>query len=90
MVVIHEHENCEVRTDGGGASVPWARAAFMGAQSLVWAWGKRPEVVQKSFDYDNEEGYAIGMIAGVARSRFNSLDFGSLGVFLSRTNVSGV
>ena len=88
-VVIHEHENCEIRADGGGASVPWARAAFLGAQSAVWAWGKRPEVIEKDFDYDNEKGYAINMIAGVARSRYNSLDFGSLGVYLARTNVSG-
>ena len=89
-VVIHEHENCAVATDGGGASVAWTRAVFMGAQSLVWAWGKRPEVIQETFDYGNEQGYGIDMIAGVAKSKFNSLDYGSVGVYLARTNVSGV
>lgn len=89
-VVIHEHENCAIRTDGGAsANVPWTRAVFMGAQALCWAWGQRPEVIQETFDYKNEEGYGISMIAGVAKSRFNSLDYGSLGVFLSRTNVAG-
>lgn len=89
-VVVHAHENCEIGANAGaGANVPYSRAKLLGAQAMVWAWGKRPEVVQKSFDYDNEEGYAIGMIAGVAKSVFNSLDYGSVGVYLSRTNVSG-
>jgi hypothetical protein len=56
---------------------------------LCWAWGKRPEVVEEEFDYQNEMGHAIGMIAGVKKSKFNSLDYGSLGVYFSRTNVSG-
>jgi N4-gp56 family major capsid protein len=89
-VVIHEHENCAVATDGGGSTVPWTKAVFMGAQSRVWAWGKRPEVIQETFDYGNEQGYGIDMIAGVAKSKFNSLDYGSVGVYLARTNVSGV
>lgn len=90
-VVIHEHENCAVGTDAGGSSnVAWTKAAFLGAQAMVWAWGKRPEVKMKEFDYDNEIGYSTSMIAGVAKSKFNSVDFGSLGIYLSRTNVSGV
>lgn len=88
-VVIHEHENCAVAADGGGASVAWAKCAFLGAQSLLWAWGKRPELVSKNFDYENEHGVSVNMIAGVTRPAFNSLDYGSLGVYLARTNVSG-
>ena len=88
--VIHEHENCAIAADAGsGSNVPWTKAVFMGAQALVWAWGQRPEVIQETFDYKNEEGYGISMIAGVAKSKFNSLDYGSLGVYLSRTNVAG-
>lgn len=89
-VVVHTHENCAIAADAGsGSNVPWVKSALLGAQALCWAWGKRPEVVQKTFDYDNEEGYAIGMIAGVKKSLFNSLDYGSLGVYLARTNVAG-
>lgn len=87
--IIHEHENCAIATDGGGGTVAWTKAVFLGAQALVWAWGQRPEVIQETFDYKNEEGYGISMIAGVAKSKFNSLDYGSLGVYLSRTNVAG-
>ena len=89
-VCVHTHENSAIAADAGsGSNVPWSKSVLLGAQALCWAWGKRPEVVQKTFDYDNEEGYAIGMVAGVKKSIFNSLDYGSLGIYLSRTNVSG-
>lgn len=89
-VVIHEHENCAIATDGGGASVPWAKCAFMGAQSLLWAWGERPDLVYKEFDYEEEHGFAWRMTCTASKPQFNSLDYGSLGVYLARTNVSGV
>jgi N4-gp56 family major capsid protein len=89
-VVVHEHENVYIAADGGGAAVPWAKCVFMGAQSLVWAWGQRVEVVQETFDYKNEHGYASGFIARAGKPVFNAMDYGSLGVYLARTNVSGV
>jgi len=88
-VVVHEHETVTNATDGGGAAVPWSRCVLMGAQALCWAWGKRPEVVQETFDYTNEHGYAWGMIAKASKPVFNSQDYGSIGVFLARTNISG-
>lgn len=88
-VVIHEHENCAVGTDGGAGAEPWTKAVFMGAECLCWAWGERPEIVEEEFDYGNEIGHATNMIAGVKKTIFNSLDYGSLGVYLVRTNVSG-
>lgn len=87
--MIHEHENCNVFTDGGGASVAGAECAFLGAQSLVWAWGERPALIEESFDYGNEKAYAWSFIAGVDRPVFNSLDYGSVGIALARTNISG-
>lgn len=89
-VVIHEHENCTPATDGGGASVPWAKGCFLGAQSLLWAFGRRPRLIEKNFDYENKHGKAWGVIARAKKPVFNSLDFGSLGVYLARTNVSGL
>lgn len=87
-VVIHEHENCTTATDGGSGAIAWAKGVFMGAQALAWAWGKREEVIQKNFDYENEHGYAWGIIAGTAKPVFNSLDYGSFGVYLARTQIS--
>jgi N4-gp56 family major capsid protein len=90
-VVIHEHENCTIGSDAGsGSNVPYSIGHFMGAQALVFAWGKRPVVVSKEFDYDREHGYAWDMICATDKPVFNSQDYGSLAVYLSRTNVSGV
>ena len=87
-VVIHEHENCDIADDGGSGSVSWGKGVFMGAQSLVWAWGQRVQTVQKNFDYENEHGYAWGIMSGTNKPVFNSLDYGSLGVYLARTDIS--
>lgn len=88
-VVIHEHENVPIVTTWGvGGNVAGAKCVFMGAQSLVWAWGKRPSVVAKNFDYENEHGYAWGFIAGVNKPKFNSLDYGSVAVYVARTAIN--
>jgi N4-gp56 family major capsid protein len=88
-VIVHSHENVPIALTGGaGSNVPFARCALIGAQSLVWAWGKRPSVVAKTFDYDREHGYAWSMIAGTGKPRFNSRDYGSVGVYVSRTRIS--
>lgn len=87
-VVIHEHENCTIANDGGSGAVAWSKGVFMGQQALMWAWGQRVETVQKNFDYENEHGYAWGIIAGTNKPVFNSLDYGSFGVYLARTDIA--
>lgn len=88
-VVIHEHENIELFTTwGAGSDVAGCKAVFMGAQALAWAWGARQESVAEEFDYGREHGYAWKIIAGVAKPVFNSLDYGSFGVYVSRTKIS--
>jgi N4-gp56 family major capsid protein len=87
-VVIHEHENCSIANDGGSGAVAWSKGVFMGQQALMWAWGQRVETVQKNFDYENEHGYAWGIIAGTNKPVFNSLDYGSFGVYLARTDIA--
>lgn len=87
-VVLHEHENVTIATDGGGASVAWAHCALMGAQALCQAWGERPSVVQKNFDYEEEHGYAIRMTTRYGKPVFNSLDFGSVALYVARTQIS--
>ncbi len=88
-VVVHEHENVTIGTDAGaGTNVPYVQAVLMGAQALCWAWGRRPEVIQETFDYGNEHGYAIDMICKAGKPVFNSKDYGSIGIGLARTNIS--
>jgi N4-gp56 family major capsid protein len=87
--IIHDHENVPIALTGGaGSDVPYAKSFLLGAQALCWAWGMRPEIVARDFDYGNEHGYAWGMISGVAKPRFNSLDYGCIGIYTARTRIS--
>jgi len=88
--VIHENEKCAVATDGGGASVPWVKASFFGQQALCWGWGKRPKLIERDFDYGDELGKAWAVICSAKRSAFNSLDYGSVGLWMARSNIAGL
>ena len=88
-VVIHEHENVgKSLTWGAGSDIPGVKSSFMGAQALAWAWGKRPSPVSKEFDYGREHGFAISMMSACEKAVFNSLDYGSIGLYTSRTSIS--
>lgn len=89
-VCVHTHENCTIAADAGaGGNVAWAKGALMGAQALIWAYGKRAWTVMEEFDYGNEHGYAVNLIAGCTKPTFNSQDYGSIGVYNARSNISG-
>lgn len=88
-VVIHEHENVPIVTNwGSGSNVPGAKNMFMGAQALCWAWGKRPTIIGKNFDYDEEHGFAWRMTAKCGKPKFNSKDYGVAALYTARTQVS--
>ncbi len=89
-VIIFSHENVAIGTDGGGGSIPWSKAALLGAQALTWAWGERPSIVEDTEDYEEDHFLAWRMTAKVRKPVFNSLDYGSLGVYVSRTQVSDI
>ena len=59
----------------------------MGEQALAWAWGARPKVVAEEFDYQREHGFAVSMMSAVEKPVFNSLDYGSIGIYTSRTQI---
>jgi N4-gp56 family major capsid protein len=87
-VVIHSHENIPIATNG--SSIPYAKNAFFGRQALCWAWGRKPKVIDNDFDYTNEKAKAFDFIARASKPVFNSLDFGSLGFYTSRTAISAL
>ena len=87
-IIVRAHENCTIATDGGGASVAWSRAVLMGQQAVCWAWGERPKLLKDMDDYGRVQGVGISSMYGVAKTKFNSLDYGSIGVFLARTKIS--
>ena len=65
-----------------------AKSILFGAQSILWAWGKRPYRVDRDFDYGLQKGYSWNMIAGVTAPTFNSKQYGSVGIFTSTSGVS--
>ena len=89
-VIIHESEHVTVGTDGGGASVPYAKCHLLGAQALQVGFGERPSIVEDSEDYEEDWFYAWRMTMKVQKAKFNSLDYGALCIYVARTNVSGL
>lgn len=77
-VVIHEHEDIWLDEDGGSGSCSIARAVLCGAQAAVVAIGDGPgaQWSEKTFDYGNRYGIAVGRIFGVVTPIFNSKQYG--------------
>lgn len=89
-IVVHTHENVGSATTAG--SVNYSKCSFLGQGALAWAWGQRPTITKQNFDYDNEHGYGISMIAKAKKCQFaiteggTAYDHGSFAVYLSHTN----
>ena len=58
-VIIHEHSSFTV-----------GQPVLMGANALFLAYGKEIMYGEKAFDYDNQTGFMIGSIRGVALAKF--------------------
>lgn len=93
--IIHEHERVPIaKTGGSGSNVPYAKGVILGAQALLWAWGKRPELIPETFDYQREYGVAFDFIAGVKKAKFtvplggSATDYGMVGYYTARTSIS--
>lgn len=99
-VILVEHASLPMRSDGGaGSDVAYGKALFLGAQAGVKAYGSYRrrntgklsgntiEVIDKSFGYDEEAGTCAKLITEVAKSQFNSLDFGVIHLFATITNL---
>jgi len=68
------------------------RAIFAGAQAGCMAFGRGSGLNtldwgEKLFDYDNQLGVKAGMIWGLIKTRFNSLDFGTIIIPTYTTNA---
>lgn len=88
-VIVMEHENMPIGLDAGsGSNIPFGKCALLGQHAITWAWAKKPYVVQKKFDFDDQDAYAANFLAGVKRTAFNNQDYGSLGVYVARQRVS--
>ena len=73
-VVLHEYENLP-RTKTGASDAIVGHALLLGCQAGVKAIAQEPTWKEKAFDYDNQVGFATGMIWGAGKSVFNGKDF---------------
>jgi len=85
-VVLHSAARVTngVNSTTGAAVTNVRRAVLCGAQAALMATGRDdtgPEKmtwVEELFDYNNQLGVAAGMIAGMKKTQFNSVDFGTI------------
>lgn len=85
--IIHVHERVPISVAfGSSSSLNGATAMFMGVACAGIAYAKRKVWNEKTFDYGNKVGFAIGAIYGVTKAVFNSADNSLVGVRTYRTN----
>lgn len=89
-VILHEDSRVSLGADNSGTAVANTRAAVLcGAQASSFAMGKGYDTPDKAmqvkmsweeelFDYGNQYGVAAGMIWGLKKMQFNSVDFSTI------------
>jgi len=78
-VIIHSHPSVRRFISAGSNYV--CSNLLLGAQAGAWAVAQEPFWVEKKFDYDNQMGFATGMIQGFVKTQFNSQDYGLVTVY---------
>lgn len=97
-VLIYEHEyvpfldisavgnNFFAVASGTDISADCFRALLCGQQAVVLAQtSDSMRMVEKEFDYENKVGYATGLIGGIQKLTFNSIDYGVVAIDTAAT-----
>lgn len=71
-IAIYEIEDIQTLPGVGAAGVDVAPSYLMGAQALLWAWGKRPSTVSDEFDYKDKIGLAVFQWYEIEKARFGT------------------
>lgn len=82
-VIIHESVRVTNGVTSGAAETDTRRAVLCGAQSVLFATGQtedpdQPNWVEELFDYKNQIGVKAGLIGGMKKAVYNSIDFGTI------------
>ena len=82
-VIVHEWSYLPVVKSTVTSSTSYRRGVFCGAQAAILAVGQANSPTEMSwqeemFDYDNQLGVSAGMIFGIKKTVFNSIDFGTI------------
>jgi len=99
-VIIHEHEyvpfldisvaghNYVAAAAGTDFSADCFRAILCGQQAAGFAkCNNKKGWVEKSFDYENQTGFATGLIGGIQKILFNSKNYGVIQVDTAATSL---
>ena len=93
-VLVHEIPKIETRLGAGGSTaseyfdsgddcasgIAVARALFCGAGAVCVAYGGNPEWDEEDFDYGNQWGICLSLFLSIAKTEFNSIDYGVIAV----------
>ncbi len=94
-VILHEHEyvpTCQsgsnFDTAGQAAGARAFRSVLCGRQAISFAECKNPNGwVEETFDYKNKVGFETGLIGGIQKTAFNSLDYGIITVDTGASDI---
>jgi N4-gp56 family major capsid protein len=100
-VILHEHEyvpfldvsvaghSFRGASAGTDCAVDAFRALLCGKQAAGFAQAVNANGwVEKTFDYDNETGFATGLIGGIQKLLFNSKEYGVIAVDTAATSLA--
>jgi N4-gp56 family major capsid protein len=81
--ILHQDSRVTVGITSGTPVTAVRRAVFCGAQAAMMAYGRdngpdRYTWVEELFDYENELGVSAGLIFGMKKAVFNSVDFATV------------
>lgn len=82
-VIVHEWAYLPTTVNAPSSQADYRRGVFCGAQAAVFATGQggspnKMDWNEELFDYGNQLGVSAGMIYGVKKTQFNSIDFGTI------------
>jgi N4-gp56 family major capsid protein len=82
-VIVHEWAYLPDVAAAVSSSASYRRGVFCGAQAAVLAVGMKDSPtkmrwVEEYFDYEEQLGVAVGMVHGIKKTQFNSVDFGTI------------
>lgn len=94
-VILHEHEyvptvqsGSNFDTAGQAAGARGFRSILCGRQAISFAECQNPNGwVEETFDYKNKVGFETGLIGGIQKTAFNSLDYGIITVDTGATDI---
>lgn len=85
-VVIFAHPNVPRAANANSPVVNVGKAVLLSAECVAHAYGQHPELVLKSFDYDNQFGTAISFVTGYKKADLDDTDTGVIAVYAAATD----